>query len=236
MTEEKDKLLNILDGLKKHRFMTGDGTQDYYRFHIRRFRKILSCIDFKPKQKILDVGSSPAYIAKALKDYGCDVEAIDFYLPTLFKDIPTHVMNIETEKFPFKNGTFDIVLFCDVIEHLLFNPEHVLKEIARVLRPEGIMILNTPNANAPYKHIAMLLGKNIQGDYHIYFNPQYHKGTIRGIYARHSFEWTLDQLKQILHDTGFTIRSMSWLHKTLGFREEILITAVSKREGNANDN
>jgi 2-polyprenyl-3-methyl-5-hydroxy-6-metoxy-1,4-benzoquinol methylase len=53
--------------------------------------------------------------------------------------------DIETQTFPFKDNTFDIVLFMEVMEHLGVNPIHALKEANRVLKKDGVMVLTTPN-------------------------------------------------------------------------------------------
>ena len=37
------------------------------------------------------------------------------------------------------------MLFCELFEHLHLNPFHTLKEIFRVLRPGGLLLLTTPN-------------------------------------------------------------------------------------------
>jgi SAM-dependent methyltransferase len=47
--------------------------------------------------------------------------------------------------FPFEDGRFDIVTMLAVIEHIeLVSVLAVLKEIRRVLRPQGSLILTTP--------------------------------------------------------------------------------------------
>ncbi len=53
-----------------------------------------------------------------------------------------------TEGLPFKTGSFSFIYLCDVIEHLLFyDVKTLLNEIARVLKPEGKLIISTPNLN-----------------------------------------------------------------------------------------
>lgn len=44
---------------------------------------------------------------------------------------------------PFAAGTFDTILSSDVIEHLP-NPELAFSEMSRLLKPNGILLLNTP--------------------------------------------------------------------------------------------
>lgn len=49
----------------------------------------------------------------------------------------------EGNSFPFGDGEFDSVVTNQVFEHV-FHPEEFLREIHRVLRPEGILLLTVP--------------------------------------------------------------------------------------------
>jgi SAM-dependent methyltransferase len=50
------------------------------------------------------------------------------------------------------------MVFCgELIEHM-FDPDHLLKEIKRVLKPRGVCILTTPNLSSWANRIALLLG------------------------------------------------------------------------------
>jgi len=55
-----------------------------------------------------------------------------------------------TTAFPFRSGRFDAVLFLDVIEHLVPRRE-VLREIRRVLRPEGRLLVSGPNRETAWR-------------------------------------------------------------------------------------
>ena len=48
------------------------------------------------------------------------------------------------DDLPFRSNTFDLVMMLEVVEHLADIP-HILREIARVMKPEGVAILSTPN-------------------------------------------------------------------------------------------
>lgn len=65
-------------------------------------------------------------------------------------------VNIEQDTFPYPDNFFDVVLFCEVIEHLLIDPIHAIREIKRVLKENGILILSTPNV-ARLENVARLL-------------------------------------------------------------------------------
>jgi SAM-dependent methyltransferase len=48
------------------------------------------------------------------------------------------------DDLPFRSTTFDLVMMLEVVEHLADIP-HILREIARVMKPDGVAILSTPN-------------------------------------------------------------------------------------------
>jgi 2-polyprenyl-6-hydroxyphenyl methylase/3-demethylubiquinone-9 3-methyltransferase len=45
---------------------------------------------------------------------------------------------------PFDNADFDYVVCTEVIEHIV-EPQRALRELARVLRPGGMLVITTPN-------------------------------------------------------------------------------------------
>jgi SAM-dependent methyltransferase len=47
--------------------------------------------------------------------------------------------------FPFDASTYDCVVCNQVLEHV-FNPEHFLNEVGRILRPGGLLLLSVPFA------------------------------------------------------------------------------------------
>lgn len=48
-----------------------------------------------------------------------------------------------TRPLPFRDAVFDTVLLSDVLEHIP-EPKECLREIARTLRPGGVLLMNTP--------------------------------------------------------------------------------------------
>jgi methionine biosynthesis protein MetW len=99
-------------------------------------------------EKILDLASGNSIVGSYwAKNYQCDVTALDLSERAL-KDAKSRgvktVLGSVEEKLPFKAGTFDTVFWGDNIEHV-FSPENILKEIHRVLKNGGRVILSTPN-------------------------------------------------------------------------------------------
>jgi SAM-dependent methyltransferase len=52
-------------------------------------------------------------------------------------------VNFETDVLPYADGTFDTVIFLNVLEHI-FNYAHILKEIKRLKKTEGVLIGYVP--------------------------------------------------------------------------------------------
>ena len=75
------------------------------------------------------------------------------------------------QKLPYGMESFDYVMCIEVIEHLE-NPHHIVREIARVLRPRGKVVLSTPNIANFYSRLYFLrsgffhyfLKETVEGD------------------------------------------------------------------------
>lgn len=77
--------------------------------------------------------------------------------------------NIEEGIGPFGDRRFDAIFFMDVLEHLK-NPVQGLVHLRALLKDEGVLILNTPNACTPYRFLWHLVRRGPAAiDYH---NPE----------------------------------------------------------------
>jgi SAM-dependent methyltransferase len=104
-----------------------------------------------------------------------------------------HNCNIEQHRLPLADESMDVVLFCEVIEHLLEDPMRALLELKRVLRPGGQMILTTPNVARLENVARMLAGANIYDPYSGY-----------GPYGRHNREYNRHELDRLMSWCGYT--------------------------------
>ncbi len=92
------------------------------------------------KGKILDVGCCRGglrkYINQELDYYGVDV---------LDNNFENYIrIDLNGKMLPFKSKTFDAVNCSDVLEHL-FYPLEMLKEIKRVVKDDGVVLISLPN-------------------------------------------------------------------------------------------
>lgn len=122
-----------------------------------RERLIASCLDgFDLKgKKWLDAGCGTGRLSRLLAEKGCLVQGVDAAESMLavardtardagFNDNPSF-QQIETiECLPFENGTFDGILCSSVLEYV-DSPSRCLAEMARTLKPGGLLLLTVPN-------------------------------------------------------------------------------------------
>ncbi|BCS94090.1 class I SAM-dependent methyltransferase [Metallosphaera javensis (ex Sakai et al. 2022)] len=73
------------------------------------------------------------------------------------KGIIPFIEDINKDEIPLDDESIDIVIFQEVIEHL-YNSDLVMKEIYRVLRKNGLLILSTPNLSSWINRITLALG------------------------------------------------------------------------------
>jgi SAM-dependent methyltransferase len=109
------------------------------------------------------------------------------------------LFNVETDDFPYADASFDVVIFSELIEHLGLNPVRTLSEIHRVLRPDGIVVVTTPNALSLERLEAYLYGTRPMVDR---YSPLFGYG------ARHNREYHPRELRTLLEGCGFVIEDM----------------------------
>ena len=100
--------------------------------------------------RVLDTGAVPLLLTAALRDLDYEVFGVDLKparFATTIKALGLEIRgcDIEREALPFKNDSFDAVVFNELFEHLRIDLIFTLSEVLRVLRPGGQLLLSTPN-------------------------------------------------------------------------------------------
>jgi 2-polyprenyl-3-methyl-5-hydroxy-6-metoxy-1,4-benzoquinol methylase len=139
--------------------------------------------------RILDVGCGAGFFLQALPEkswlrYGVEIghEATIAAAHALGKE---HIFKGTLIESKFEKASFDVVTFWSALEHTN-EPRSNLLEARRILKPDGTIIIQVPNT-ASYQ------AKIFKGDWFSLDAP------------RHRYHFNLQNLKQILEATGFTI-------------------------------
>jgi SAM-dependent methyltransferase len=116
--------------------------------------------------------------------------------------------SLEAPSLPFRSGVADVVILSEVIEHLI-DTDHVLEEVRRILRPDGELVLTTPNLAAWFNRLLLLFG----------VQPLFSEVSLRRIFGRPGGQ-------PVGHLRLFTERSLVQLLNIHGFRQ-VAITGVT---------
>lgn len=117
------------------------------------------------RKRVLDVGCGTGMVSSSLLSrYNCEVYGVDIHKRALKlaanRGLFTSCVNIEKGNLPFTSSVFDVVIFSEVIEHLV-NYHHVLDEIHRVMVPRGVLILSTPNLCSAQNIMKVIVGEDV---------------------------------------------------------------------------
>lgn len=153
---------------------------------------------------VLDVGSHWLHQAYVYADEGHNLICVDapntLSMPSVIAAaqamraqlLITRRLDIAAELGGLEESTVDLVLFTEVIEHLAFNPIDLWRAIYRVLRPEGRIIVSTPNSMNQGRLSSRLLAMISAGEYGLELDSIFDTGT----YGHHWREFSIPELKR----------------------------------------
>ena len=161
---------------------------------------------------VLDIGCGAGILTNALAQKGHTVHGIDLSEPSLkiaSKYDTTGTVSYQKANaysLPYPDQTFDVVCAMDVLEHVE-EPNRLIKEASRVLKPGGLFFFHTFNRN-PLSYLLIIKGvdwcvPNAPKNMHVY--PLFIKPA---------------ELEKICKENRLKIQ------KLLGFRPEIFSRAL----------
>jgi len=183
---------------------------NYFFQHKLKYIKDLELVRrFHKCGKILEIGSMPFHFTILLKKSGYPVLGLDLDPSRAQKFIDKNELDvvacdIENEKLPFKDNSFNLIVFSEVFEHLRINPIKTLREISRILSKDGILIITLPNLYSIFKIISFNLGRGFNNAY-----KEFKKLETLG-HMGHVREYSTREMKLFLKNTGFEILNIKY--------------------------
>lgn len=129
------------------RVIPGDVDADLFNEHLARY---LFARDYAQGKKVLDAACGTGYGAALLAETAAEVlgadiapEAIE-YARQHYPAPKTWFLRADCLCLPLKSATFDLVVAFEIIEHIR-DTAGFLNELRRVLSPDGLLLISTPN-------------------------------------------------------------------------------------------
>lgn len=158
---------------------------------VKTFSKRIKAIEkiTDKKGELLDIGCATGFFMKAAKNMEWKVEGVeisDFAAEYASKHFKFKVYKDDFLKLNLKENSYDVVTLWDVIEHF-YDPKKALIKIRKILKPNGIVVLSTPDVDSVPAKITQSkwVGYKLSDEHLTYFSPK--------------------TLSRLLEETGFKV-------------------------------
>lgn len=116
---------------------------------------------YKKSGRLIDVGFGSGTFLNLAKEKGfevCGTEISEYACRYVKNNLGIDVFRGDLEEAHFPPASFDVVTMWHALEHLP-NPKAALKEINRILKNDGLLVIAVPNLNNFITRILYLLAK-----------------------------------------------------------------------------
>jgi ubiquinone/menaquinone biosynthesis C-methylase UbiE len=193
----------------------------------RRARTILTGLDIKDTDNVLDAGGGDGYYTKVVSEvtnakvtlYDFDENALNSARINL-KGKNIEILQGSVHQTPFAPNTFDKIILTEVMEHVPYESK-AFDEIYKILKPGGLIAITVPNYNFPFMWdpvnwiMQNILRHPIK---HSPFNDFF-----AGIWYGHLRLYKVEDLRRKLEEHKFVVKDMQAVtHYSLPFQHYIL--------------
>lgn len=138
--------------------------EDYYQGNVTyisrvdpRLARIIEIVTGLRPASTLDIGCGRGFLLSHLAGAGLrGLTGMDVYDDVASEHF-AYAQGDVTQRLPFEDASFDCVVAGEIIEHVP-NPDNLLREIRRVLRPGGTLVISTPNMVSWANRVLVPLG------------------------------------------------------------------------------
>lgn len=141
-------------------------------YHQRRIHStIFEFLDIQEDDFVLEIGCGQGDLTEKLSNEYKRVIAFDISSVGVKKARERVDMNCNCDflicdaiKLPFSSHLFDVVIFSEVLEHVI-DQKMCIQEIYRIIKPGGCLMLTTPNSSEIHRNIIKLVHKLLRKPY-----------------------------------------------------------------------
>jgi SAM-dependent methyltransferase len=198
-------------------------TNSYWPENEPRVRLLLTDLARLTEQGglVFEPGCGNGFISFLASRMGYSVTATDAWHPedrdALFKraNVRCFASNLNAaDPWPeLADGTFDAILFGEVFEHLLNHPVGLLRQLHRVLKPGGVLLLTTPNPSTLANALRVLFDRHsLWGTEAFASTPKIVDDKIIDQGDIHYREYRAAELRSYLSAAGFDVEVSRYMY------------------------
>lgn len=185
-----------------------------------------------PGSRVLDLGCSQGLLARPLREKGVRTTGVDIGPPEeISRDLEGYHRHDLEEPLELPEGrVFDFVVISDVIEHVL-NRQQLLRSARRHLKPEGRLLISTPNVAIWFYRLSLLVGRFEYGPRGVLDETHVHlftRSTFRREVERGGFRIRRQRVTSLPFEVIFESTGQSRLVAALSSGYHLLARAWSK--------
>jgi 2-polyprenyl-3-methyl-5-hydroxy-6-metoxy-1,4-benzoquinol methylase len=179
-----------------------------------RAKEALICLRFsghEPKKgRLLDLGCGLGFTTNYFLRKGISAIGLDINRKLLHSgkvtNARTDMVLASGAKLPFMEKVFHTVILNDVLEHVSYeDAEFFLREIRKVLGPDGrlyISVANKYQIREPHTDFFFIT----------WLPKRFYDIVFRTLYSYTVYPYTVQRLKSLCKETGFTYENYTWLY------------------------
>lgn len=142
---------------------------------------------YKPNGKLLDIGCGSGFFINLARKKGYDTYGVELNKDAVNygkNELNLNIVNLDLESANFPSNYFDVVTCSQLLEHIA-KPNELLLEINRILKKDGILMLEVPNFNGLLVRLWKDKWSGFQPQWHIWqFKPK----SLRKLLNKNQFE------------------------------------------------